>query len=345
MPKYWMITNRNVAGTALGGNRAAKVTYWLSDGAGPLDTLASWGGRPVSQAEFKKQVLAAAQAFPVLPASAHEGQKHVTLFVHGYNNSWADAVNRYRQVSQSLFEGDGGLGICILFTWPSKGSPAEYLADRGEAVQSAADLAGVLSDLYDFLSAIAVKAVAQPADACRAKTSMIAHSMGNYVLQKAAQVAWTRKNQPLLMSLLNQLVMVAADVDNDLFKSGETVDKSDGDALANLTYRITALYSGLDQVLGLSTGLKHFGKRRLGRSGLDRTVREPDNVWDIDCTPFFQADQVAGFDVHGAYFDEPQTIDLLRQVLRGVDRSVLTVSKQLLSSAPVQAVATTPRRS
>lgn len=345
MPKYWMVTNRNVSGKSLGGNRASKVTYWLSDGTTPLTTLDGWGGKPVSQAEFKHQVMDAAQAFPNLPAKAQEDQKHVTLFVHGYNNGWIDAVNRYQEISRSLFEGENGLGICILFTWPSKGSPAEYLADRSEAEQSAADLAGVLSDLFDFLSAIAVKTVAQPDKACRAKTSMIAHSMGNYVLQKAAQVAWTRKNQPLLVSLLNQLVMVAADVDNDLFGSGEEVDKSDGDALANLTYRITALYTGLDQVLGLSAGLKHFGKRRLGRSGLDRTVREPDNVWDIDCTPFFQADHVGGFDAHGAYFDEPQTIELLRQLLRGVDRSVLTVDKELLSSAPVQAVATTPRRS
>jgi esterase/lipase superfamily enzyme len=345
MPKYFMISNRNITGTTLGGNRASRVTYWLSDGPGPLTTLTSWGGKPVSQADFKKQVLAAAQAFPDLPPEAQEQQKHVTLFVHGYNNTWEDAVSRYQQISERLFEGNDSLGICILFTWPSKGRPEDYLADRSEAAQSAGDLASVLSDLFDFLSAIAVKTAAQSGSACRAKTSMIAHSMGNYVLQKAAQVAWTRKNQPLLVSLLNQLLMVAADVDNDLFKSGESVDKGDGDALANLTYRITALYTGLDQVLGLSSGLKHFGKRRLGRSGLDRTVREPDNVWDIDCTPFFQADQVGGFNAHGAYFDEPQTLDLMRQLLRGVDRSVLTVGKNLASSAPVQAVATTPRRS
>ena len=56
-----------------------------------------------------------------------------------------------------------------------------------------------------------------PANACKAKISVIAHSMGNYLVQKAMAAAWTRKNQPLLVSLINQLVMVAADVDNDLF--------------------------------------------------------------------------------------------------------------------------------
>ena len=125
-------------------------------------------------------------------------------------------------------------------------------------------------------------------------SSDLAHSMGNFLLQKAMQICWTRRNQPLLMSLINQLIMVAADVDNDLFRAGESVDKSDGDAIANLTYRITALYTGRDPVLGLSAGLKHFGKRRLGRSGLDPRPGErdgekklPDNVWDVDCTGLF----------------------------------------------------------
>src|SRR5436305_446291 len=77
--------------------------------------------------------------------------------------------------------------------------------------------------------------------ACRAKISIIAHSMGNYVLQEAMNVAWERQNKPLLVSLVNQLVMVAADVDNDLFKTGEKVGNADGEGIANLTYRISAL--------------------------------------------------------------------------------------------------------
>jgi hypothetical protein len=44
-----------------------------------------------------------------------------------------------------------------------------------------------------------------------------------------------------------------------------------------------------------------------------------------------------GLNAHGAYFDEPQTLDLMRQLLRGVDRNVLTAGKRLLSSAPPNA--------
>jgi esterase/lipase superfamily enzyme len=135
---------------------------------------------------------------------------------------------------------------------------------------------------------------------------------------------WTRKNRPLLVSLMQEVVMVAADVDNDLFRNGETVSHGDGEGLANLSYRITALYTGRDNVLGASAGLKHFGKRRLGRAGLDRTYPLPDNVWDVDCTALINSD-VNGIAVHGEYFNpaEDKVYKLLRRILEGTDRSVL----------------------
>ena len=131
--------------------------------------------------------------------------------------------------------------------------------------------------------------------------------------------------------------MVAADVDNDLFDSGAP-DFGDGQAVFNLTYRITALYTGKDSVLGMSAGLKHFGTRRLGRAGLANRpplVTEPpatDNVWDVDCSSFF-APTVSGQDIHGAYFVTDGTIELMRQILRGIDRSVLVTTKATIGSA------------
>ena len=169
-------------------------------------------------------------------------------------------------------------------------------------VNCAMDLTEVLNELYDWLADKQRATIKDPADACKAKVSLIAHSMGNYVTQKAMAAAWMRKNQPLLVTLINQLVMVAADMDNDLFETS-SIDASDGVALTNLCYRITALYSGRDAVLGASAGLKHFGNRRLGRSGL--AVRPPtafDNVWDIDCFSFFPP-AVEGVQIHSAYFD------------------------------------------
>lgn len=325
MPQYWMITNRGVDEkkqrlTKDKSTAAHPLTFWTSDG-GQVDRLGSWTS--ILRERFYDQLQIAARGFREFPRDDHENQKHVTLFVHGYNNDWEDAARRYAGLSERLFSGPKGLGVVVLFTWPSDGMTTNYLPDRADAERSAGDLVEILSDLYDYLSEVQVKSLADPAQTCRAKTSIIAHSMGNYVLQRAAQAVWTRKNQPLLVSLINQLVMVAADVDNDLFKGGEGVDKGDGDALANLCYRMTALYSGYDQVLGMSAGLKHFGKRRLGRSGLDPNSPPPDNVWGMDCSRYFVKAGKPAPNVHSAYFEVAGTLALIRNILRGVDRLVL----------------------
>jgi len=323
MPNYWMITNRTIEANnnALGNGRSDALSYWTAT-QGPLNKWSSW--KPCKDISvFQEKLAGVTSNFPETSDEDHADQKHVTLFVHGFNNNWADAAGRYEQICKALYSGPKSLGECVLFTWPSNGRPTDYLADRSDAQASGAALADVLAFLYDWLIDRQKAAVRLPSAACKAKMSVIAHSMGNYVLQKAAQVAWTRKNQPLLVSLINQCVMCAADVDNDLFGAGETNDKSDGDALANLSYRITALYTGLDEVLGVSAGLKHFGKRRLGRSGLDQSVPAPDNVWDVDCSGFFQRPAPKPKSIHSAYFDVPKTRDLIRQILRGTDRMVL----------------------
>lgn len=318
MPAYWMISNRSPQNGGFGDARGP-LTYWTSD-KGPLDNLTNW--QQVSVDDFKNQLAAAADQFPAIPHSNNEDQRHVTFFVHGYNNGWMDAAKRYEQLCDDLYSGDESLGICVSFDWPSLGSVLGYLPDRAHARDCAIDLTSVLSQLYDWLLDKQQAAAANPQNACKAKVSVIAHSMGNYLLQKAMAAAWTRKNQPLLASLVNQLLMVAADVDNDLFDADGS-DSGDGNAMANLTYRITALYSGRDAVLGASAGLKHFGVRRLGRSGLATDPpQDADNVWQVECSSFFPA-SVGGMDIHSAYFGQYGTLPLMRDILRGIDRAVL----------------------
>ncbi len=327
---YWMITNRNVKSDGLGDD-ISDLTFWTneSNNAGDVVSFGRW--KRQKPRAFQDSLANVADTFPHPDDTPNEDQKHVNIFVHGFDNTWSSAVQRYAEIVRSLFTGTDSLGICVLFTWPSKGSPLGYLPDRSEARQSAAGFADVLSSLYDWMAAKQILGAKDSAKACRAKTSVIAHSMGNYVLENAMNYAWTRKNRPLLMSLINQLVMVAADVDNDLFRSGEEVEHGDGEGIANLTYRVTAMYSGRDSVLGTSAGLKHFGKRRLGRSGLDRSYPLPDNVWDIDCSALIRQD-INGMEVHGAYFKEPKCYNLMRSLLKGIDRSVL-VAEGLMPSA------------
>jgi esterase/lipase superfamily enzyme len=335
----WLITNRNIEANGFGTDQA-DVTYWmLKAPALPLDKLDSW--KQVDADAFQANLAAAASRFPHPANVEAEDQKHVCLFIHGYNVSWTDAMGTYGNVASRLFNDESGdsLGELISFDWPSKGALWGYLPDREEARKTANDLADVLSMLYDWMLGKQQAAQGDPAASCRAKTSVIAHSMGNYVLENAMNTAWTRKNRPLLVSLLQEVLMIAADVDNDLFGNGETVSHGDGEGLANLSYRITALYTGRDNVLGTSAGLKHFGKRRLGRSGLDRAMPLPDNVWDVDCSSLLKP-EVSGINIHGQYFQpvEDSTYALMRALLEGTDRGVLIAKGVVPTSTPRQQV-------
>jgi hypothetical protein len=138
------------------------------------------------------------------------------------------------------------------------------------------------------------------------------------VIEKALSVGAKRLNSPQLITLIHQLVMVAADVDNDLFQKDKPED-SDGSLMANLCYRIGALYTGLDQVLGASAGLKHFGTRRLGRSGLADRSNVWNNVFDLDVSSLVTGQS----SIHSAVFDSPAALALLERILRGVDREHL----------------------
>ena len=93
------------------------------------------------------------------------------------------------------------MGLCVSFDWPSYGNVLGYYPDRAHARSCANDLTVVLSILYDYLLDKQAAAIKNPDNGCKAKVSVISHSMGNYVLQKAMAAAWTRKNQPLLVSL------------------------------------------------------------------------------------------------------------------------------------------------
>jgi esterase/lipase superfamily enzyme len=315
MPKYWMITNRSAEKDGL-GKRLADLSFYTCDKAA-VDDFKNW--TPLSPAKFRDELQAVADAFPLIPDTEHEKQKHVTVFVHGYNNSWDDAARRYKQITDDLYAGPNGLGVCVLFNWPSDGSKFGYFPDREDARLSGPGLAHVFNMLYEHAMRMQRKA-ADGTGVCKAKVSVIAHSMGNWVLQNALRYTWERQNKPLLVSLVNQCLMVAADVDNDLFAGGDTVGNGAGEGMANLCYRISALYTGRDSVLGMSAGLKHFGKRRLGRSGLDLTVEQPDNVCDFDCSALFpQAEK----DIHSAYFPTKKTQDVMRDLLRGYDREVV----------------------
>ncbi len=320
MQPYMMISNRNRDGDGLGTDLAT-LTFYTADAkvdSKSLHALSAW--TKITRADFIARLKEIADSFPLLPDSQNEQQSHICLFVHGFNTSWTDAVDDYLEVKNGLIE-PANLGLTVLYSWPSKGSVAGYLPDREDARESAPDLAQLFVDLNDYL--VKKQRIAatsnDPEKLCKAKVSVIAHSMGAFVMQNALVAASKRMNNPQLVSLINQLVLIAADIDNDLFQLDKPSD-GDGSLMANLCYRIAALYTGLDSVLGMSAGLKHFGTRRLGRSGLSDRTKVFDNVFDFDITAYINRNDAS---IHSAVFDSTPAIDIVENILRGVDRNYI----------------------
>lgn len=313
----FMVTNRGRSKDDLTDKLVDTLSYFkIDEKQEELSRLQNW--TELSGKEFEKELMALAAQFPLLPDDQNSKQKHLSLFVHGYNNTWDESAQRCAGLKRDLFD-KVDLGVPILFSWPSNGSVAGYLPDREDARDSGPHAADLFVRLYDI--ALAQQRLAaqtqDPNKFCRAKISVIAHSMGAFVVQKGLKIAAERLNSPQLMTLVHQLALVASDIDNDVFQKNQS-NEADGSLMANLCYRIGALYTGLDETLGASAGLKHSGKRRLGRSGLADRGNVWDNVFDIDVTDF-----IVKKDIHSAVFKSPKAIDLLEKILRGVDRGHL----------------------
>lgn len=319
MKTAFMISCRNVTDSGPGSKLAGSLSYFTAPLTADLTKFASW--KRVSGTEVTRLLLEETAAFPQVTEDENLKEMHLSLFIHGYNNSWDEAAGRYAKMVADLFQGKKSLGVLVLVTWPSNGSVTGYLPDREDARESAPLLAELFVRLHDHVLKMQRLAATtnDPAKACKAKISVVAHSMGNYVLQKALAVTSKRLNNPALITLVHQLVMVAADVDNDLFQESQS-QEADGNLMANLCYRITAAYSGLDNVLGASAGLKHFGKRRLGRSGLADAAHVHDNVWHRDVSSLISGAPAA----HSGLFDTAAGVSFLRQVLQGMDRHHIT---------------------
>jgi esterase/lipase superfamily enzyme len=311
-----MISNRAIRNGGFLNDRSGHLSFWVNDQGQPHN-WANW--EPVSSSSFKRLLVTAADQFPLIGHRNQEEQSHINFFVHGYNNTWEDAARRYEQFCTDLFSGKDSLGLCISLAWPSFGSPLGDFPDRPHVRHCGDDFADILSELYDWLLHQQQAALMDPLTRCRAKTSMVAHDIGNYVVQKAMAATWKRKYKPQF-GLLNQLLMVAADVDNDLFEL-HSDDSADGKAIANLASRVTVLYSRRDAVL-TSIDTRDFGGQRMGLTGLATQPTDKKNIWDLDCSNLFPV-ATGDADIHNAYFDNRETLAIMREILRGRNRDEL----------------------
>ncbi len=176
------------------------------------------------------------------------------VFVHGYNVSFADAARRTAQIAYDL----NFPGLPILYSWPSRASTLDYIADTAVVRHSG-------RNLLRFLEEIVQKSGAR-------RIHLVGHSMGNRALTDALELYAVRHIQAE-QPAFDQVIFTAPDVDAGLFS--EMVQ-----TIKPIAKRLT-LYTS-DQDLALSVSRKLHGSRpRAGQAGSDILVMDAIDTVDM----------------------------------------------------------------
>jgi len=180
------------------------------------------------------------------------GRSEAIVFIHGYANTFSDAVRRAAQIKYDLaFDGP-----IVAYTWPSRGTLEGYPVDVQNVEWTA-------PHLQSFLQTIAQKNGSHA-------VHIIAHSMGTRVLGQAIRSLATVPNAPTF----NQIVLAAPDIDTSIFK------RDIAPAMKKVSPHVTLYASSNDQALIASK--KVHGYPRAGDSGAG--IVTADGIETIDVT-------------------------------------------------------------
>src|SRR5271166_3863193 len=124
--------------------------------------------------------------------------RHVLLFVHGYNTRFEEAVYRFAQIAHDA----GAPVVPVLFTWPSRGRLFDYVYDRESATYS-----------RDALEALLQAMVKNPNVK---EISVLAHSMGNFVTVEAIRQMAIRNHG--MSPKIKDIMLASPDIDFDVFR-------------------------------------------------------------------------------------------------------------------------------
>lgn len=125
-------------------------------------------------------------------------RKQALIFVHGFNNTYADAVFRFAQIVHD----SGTDATPVLFTWPSRASVSDYLYDRESANYSRRALEDLIIQISNNPDVDDV--------------TILAHSMGAWLTSEALRgVAMRQKAIP---AKVHNVVLASPDIDVDVFR-------------------------------------------------------------------------------------------------------------------------------
>ncbi|NLS07548.1 alpha/beta fold hydrolase [Rhizobium sp. P32RR-XVIII] len=203
--------------------------------------------QPIDQRqEFIRQLNAA------LARRAPENRE-IFIFVHGYNNNFADSVFRNAQITYDY----DIKSVSLHYAWPSGASVPLYVFDRDSALVGRRGLAETIE--------IAAQTNAK-------RIVVVGHSMGAYVVTEALRDLALRGRTSTLKRL-GGVVLAAPDIDVDVFLSQL-------DDIGDIPRPFTIVVSRRDRALGISRRLAG-GHPRVG-SGSEIAILQKNEIAVID---------------------------------------------------------------
>lgn len=161
------------------------------------------------------------------------GAREAVVYVHGFNNTFAESTYRMAQIAHDL----DIPGVAVSYAWPSAGNPLAYAHDR-DSVLFARDGLETLLD--------------QIARAGARKILLVGHSMGSGLVMEVLRQMRLDGNRAV-MRRLSGVVLISPDLDIDVFRS-------EARRIGRLPQPFIIFTSDRDRVLALSarlTGLRH----------------------------------------------------------------------------------------
>lgn len=241
----------------------------------------------------------------------------ILVFVHGYNNSIGDIMDRHDLLQRNL-RCQQFAGAIVSFDWPSAASAVNYLEDRSDARATADRL------VEDGIKLLAVAQRDEENDNCAIDVHLLGHSTGAYVIREAFYYA----SQSRRIARINWNVSQVVFIGGDIARRSLSVKDQKSQALFYHSTRITNYQNPFDRALKLSN-VKRVGLApRIGRIGIPDDA-PMDSVVNVNTGTYWQGlERPNGFsDIswsHSWHFgDEVFAKDLAATLAGDVDRRVI----------------------
>lgn len=207
------------------------------------------------------------------------GQRDALIFVHGFNNTFAEGLYRLAQLSADLKIPSA----TVHYSWPSAGNPLGYVYDRDSALFARDGL----EDLMNEVAAAGAERII-----------LVAHSMGSALTMETLRQISIRGNTSL-RGKIGGVVLISPDIDVDVFRAQAR-------AMGELPQPFLIFGSDRDRMLSMSARLTGAAERLGNLSDVSR-------VADLKVTFLDVSAYVEGAG-HFAVGDSPALLGLLSKL-------------------------------